>query len=232
MKIDRQLNLVVEIPREGEPSVFSHSSALPAEIVEQYHSLAGPTMNAMATRGYGLFAPRYAAAVLREVADEQALMMSANLDARLQDAAKARAKVRVEGFFSEIRRRTHIVCLTENGWDKLPLADARSNDTVDDEELSQIENALVFFTFGLRSWVKAQRDGVSGGLSLFNARIESLSCTELIHSLKTSTMSENSGASPGASPASSTGSPGRDSKSTSHGTASHGPALPRIAVVS
>lgn len=230
MKIDRQLNLVVEIPREGEPSVFSHSAALPAEIVEQYHSLAGPTMNAMATRGYGLFAPRYAAAVLREVADEQALM-SAGLDGQLQDAAKARAKVRVEGFFSEIRRRTHIVCMTENGWDKLPLADAKANGTVDDEELSQIENALVFFTFGLRSWVKAQRDGVSGGLSLFNARIESLNCTELIHSLQILTKSANSGASQDASPASSTGLQGRDSKSPSHGTASPGPALPRIAVV-
>lgn len=231
MKIDRKTNLVVELPREDEPSVFAHSTPLAAEVLEQYHSLAGPTMNALVTRGYGYFAPRYAASVLREIATEQA-ELSAGPDRRNQEAAKDRAKVRVDGFFAEIRRKTHILALDEDGWGMLPLADAMKADAIDDEELVQIENALVFFTFGLRSWVKAQRQEVSGGLSLCNARIVSLSCTDFMSSLRTLTKDDNSGANPDASPGSSPGQQAPGSRSTSADMTSHGPALPHIAIVS
>lgn len=231
MKIDRKTNLVLELPREDEPSVFAHSSPLAAEVLEQYHSVAGPTMNALVTRGYGYFAPRYAASVLREVAAEQA-ELSAGPDPRNQDAAKERAKARVEGFFTEIRRKTHVLALGDDGWAMLPLADAMKADAIDDEELVQIENALVFFTFGLRSWVKAQRQEVSGGLSLFNARIVSLSCTDFMNSLRTLTTADSSGASEDASPGSSPGQQGPGSKSTSADMISRGPALPHIAIVS
>lgn len=232
MKIDRKtLNLVVELPREGEANVIAHSSALPAEVVEQYHGLAGPTMNALIVGGYGYYAPRYAASVLREVASQQA-ELGGGVDHRTQDAASARAKERIAAFFAEIRRRTHVLSLTDSGWEMVPLGDATKAGTVDDEEVSQIENALVFFTFGLRSWVKAQRDAVSGGLSLCNARIESLNCTELMRSLPTSMTDDSSGASQDASPASSPGSQAPDSKNSSPAPISPGPAHPRIAIVS
>lgn len=225
MHIDRQLNLIIELDRGSDtPPVFVHSTALPTEIFESYFDICGPAMNALITGGYGYFAPRYAALVLRQVARR---WIPAGLSKDDEAYRKAEASVveRITAFYNELHRLTSVIALKDAKWDTVLIEDARNLNAITAEEYSRIDATLTFFTCSWQSVPPEDRESIVGGLSAFHARTESLSCTEFVHSLQTSMKAGNSGAKAAASPASLPGSQATQaSGSTSNGSTS--PASP------
>lgn len=217
MKIDRSLNLVMEIPRENSPPVLAHAQALPHEIFSQYFDLCGPTYNALLTGGYGYTMPRYAAMMLRKIGLAIVGPEPAVPDEAWQ-RARASAESRIQAFFAELHRLTYVLALKNRKWEMILLDDAAAMGAIDEEELSRIDGALCFFTCASQSVPREQRPAALGGLSLFNARTESSSCMEFMRSLPTSMTDDSSGESQDSLPASSSGAPGKDSSASSRVT--------------
>jgi hypothetical protein len=212
--INRKLNLVIELWRENAPSLYAHSTALPAEIVEQYFDLCGPTMNTLLVGGYGYTAPRYASLVFKQVA--MRLIGPEPVDdkegyRRLKMATEARIKA----FYDELHRLTSILALKDGRWGPVPIDEAVALGAITAEELSHVDASLVFFTCGSQSVPARSRETMLGGLSLFDARLESLNCTDFVHFLQTSMKDDSTGAKQDASPPFSTGLQEKDSPSSS-----------------
>jgi hypothetical protein len=120
------------------------------------------------------------------------LMEIAKEDGGDNAVAQAANVARVErGFIAEIRRLTNVFLLGEKGWEMVPLEDAKKSGMIDADEASEVDNAIVFFTCASRSHLKSQMAEVRGALAMWNARTESLSCTEFRNSLQTSTEAAN-----------------------------------------
>lgn len=185
LKINRQLNLVIPIDRGSEPALFVHSTPVASSVFKQYWEVVGRTMNALYSRGFGFFAPRYAAPMLREMAQA-----SAGTDSQLRAQALDRLE---KGFIAELRRLTNVLVLGAKGWEMVPLEDARSMDLIDEEEFDEVETAVIFFTCASRSHLKSEQDKVHGALSMWNARAESLDCTAFRNFLATSSVTASTG---------------------------------------
>lgn len=179
-KIDRRLNLVIPLlDAKKQIRAYAHHSAVSSEVFRKYWKVAGQTMNALYTEGIGLFAPRYAALMLREVAEKHDIWNGPEGVER--------------GFVAELRRLTNVLVIGLKGWEMLPLHDALNMGSIDQDESDEIEGAIVFFTCGSHSHLKAQADQVSGALSLWNAQIESLNCTDFLSSLPISITTASTG---------------------------------------
>ena len=98
------------------------------------------------------------------------------------------------GLLAEIHRLTNVLVVGKNGWEMLPLTDA-ARTHLSREEFASIEGRIVFFTLGWYGFhLEMRRAIMETAISMSGARIESLTCTELMRSLQTSTNAENSGA--------------------------------------
>lgn len=185
-KIDKRLNLVFEYAREDGSKIYAHSTPIQREVFDQYKEVAFQAVNALYTRGLGVFVARHAADMLRRVAQEYA---------GADDAAKVDALARVEnGFLAELRRLTHVLAQVPTGaWEMRTFEDAKRTGLIDEDEAEEIENAVCFFTCALRAHTKAQHGIVWAALNACGARPESLSCTEFMRSLQTSMPGVSSG---------------------------------------
>lgn len=214
MRIDRSLNLVMEIPREGAPPVVVHATAMPTEIFEQYFDLCGPAYHALLSGGYGSTAPRYAALMFKKMAAAQ-LPPEPPVPNDAWNRAKAQIDARVKAFFDELHRLTYVLMLHNGKWDMVLVDDALAAGAIDSEEMNRIDGAAVFFTVTSQSVPREIREVMLAGLNLLNARTESSSCTEFMRSLPTSMTAGSSGENRDSLPASSSGQPERDSRPSS-----------------
>jgi hypothetical protein len=180
LKLDKQLNLVINIKRPDGSSVFVHSMPMPSEIFSLYFERAGQTMNALYSGGLGLFAPRYAYDMLRKISLKH-------------KDWEGPSGIEI-GFMAEIRRLTSAIFMGANGWDTVPLENALKNDLLDVDEIKEIYGALVFFTFALHSHLKSDQPLWENALDMWNARISLLNSTDFMRSLPTSTAAASTGA--------------------------------------
>lgn len=228
-KIDRKLHLVMEFSRGEEPPLIVHSTPLPMEVFEQYFDWFGPTTNRMVADGYGHFAPRYAALILRQVARKPLALVPKDSDAYKQ--AETAVEARLAALFGELHRLTLVLAIVEGKWDMIPIDDAKNAGILTTDEYSRIDAALIYFICASESVPPEDREATLGGLALFNSRTESLNCTDFLRSLQTSMTVDSSGAKKAASLPSSPGSPPpRASASTSSASPnpnSHPPGLSR-----
>jgi hypothetical protein len=185
MKIDRKLNLVLPIIRDDGTQFFVHSTPISNDVFQQYWEIAGQTMNALYSRGFGMFAPRYACMMLLKIAKE-----NGGTDPKRQAEEVQRVE---QGFLAELHQRTNVFALGEKGWELRAFDEAKSSGLIDDDEAAEIDNAVVFFTLASRSHLKSQMEEVRGALSLWKARTELLDCTAFRKSLPTSTVGASTG---------------------------------------
>jgi prophage DNA circulation protein len=185
MKIDKRLTLVVPIPRGEKELLYVHSTPVSVDVFRQYWEVVGQTMNALYSRGFGQFSPRFACEMLKKIAAENGGASAAGQAAELARVEK--------GFLAEIRRMTNVFALGDKGWAMVPLDDARKSGVIDEDEADEVDNAIVYFTCASRSHLKSQLEELRGALSLWSARIESLSCMEFKRSLQTSIEDVNTG---------------------------------------
>lgn len=185
MKINKKLNLVMPLERDDGTTFHVHSTSISIDILNQYWELAGRTMAALYSRGFGMFAPRYALEMLLQLAKE---------DGGIDEQKQMQSVKRVEmGLLNEMKRLTNIFALGENGWELRAMDEATKNGLIDSEEAYEVLNAVVFFTFASRSHLKSQVKEWSGALNVWNAQMTYSGCTEYKNFLVTSTKVESTG---------------------------------------
>lgn len=176
--INRKLNLVLSYPRENG-NLYVHSIAISRQVFESYYRVISRTFSAIYTEIGGISAgPRIAALELKRAAAELGFQ-----EADIQ-----------HGLIAEIQRLTSIIVLTDKGWETLPYHEAMNKKMLDEDEASEVENALAFFTVASRMHRKQDVANVLGVMeNLWGAQIVYLNSTEFAASLQTLTTVDNSG---------------------------------------
>lgn len=184
MKIDRRLNLVVPIERDGAEKLYVHSAPIMRETFERYYLTISKAFTEIYRNNLGIFgAPRVAAMILKDVAEKDGVW-------------EGEGGVE-QGLMNEIRRLSNVITPTPAGWGSIPLSVAVERELIDDDEVSEVENAIVFFILNSAMHRRSAMVGIlTGAAKLWDAQITSLGSMEFAASLKTSSMVENSGENP------------------------------------
>jgi len=175
MEIDRKLNLVLTVERTDGSTLHVHSTPIRQAIFAQYYKTIAKTFAQIYSGGYGVMAaPRIAAMLLKDIAAE-----SSNVQV---------------GLINEIHRLTNVLSLGERGWETLPWDDAMKRGLMDEDDASEVENAVVFFIVASamhkRTELKAVLEVVQG---IWGGQFVSSTCTEYASSLPMSIKAETTG---------------------------------------
>ena len=181
MKINEKMHLVMPIYDDDDSvCAYVHSAPISREVFEAHFLLMSKTFAAIHGEGLGDIAgPRVASLVMKRIA------------ARSGEAESATS------LMNEVRRLTNVETRTKGGWETIPFQEASDKQTISADDLSEVENALVFFTVILamhRKQVAAEL--LPGAAKLWGAQISSLDSSAFHASLKISTVTANTGAKP------------------------------------
>ena len=193
MKIDDALNLVFPI-NDGAAGVALHAYHAPIsrEVFEANYRLLAATKAALSSKGIHFqmgSGPLIAALTLRDEAKKDAAERGD------VDAQGNASDILAGALLAEIRRLTTILVPTPEGWQALPVDAALARNFLDDEDWSEAESALVFFTCHFALARKAERSTVAQAMgSLFKGTNTSLSPTAFAASLPTLTQNATTAA--------------------------------------
>lgn len=183
MKIDRKLNLVIPIRREEDGiTIYVHSMPISRAVFEDNFVLVSRAFSMMHAAGLGHFAgPRVAAMIIKRVAMELGLWEG-------------------EGgvgntLMNEIRRLTNVVVpVPEKGWRTVQFEDAINQGLLSEDEVSEAENAICFFTLSSAMHLRRQVAGILDlAAGLWETQTSLLNVTEYANSLPTLTPAESTG---------------------------------------
>ena len=183
VKIDRKLNLVVPVTNDNGDTFYVHSSPISRETFERYFDVIARTFTEIYSGGYGVFsAPRIAGMLLKKVAEGLGVWEGSSGVQR--------------GLVEEIRRLSNVIVPGERGgWDTVPLYDAIKLGQINDDDASEVENVLAFFTVASVMHKKIDLPEIMRGASrLWGGQTTFLNCTEYAHSLPILTKEGNTGA--------------------------------------
>lgn len=178
MKIDERLNLVLPIDLNGK-RVHIHSVPISVEVYEQFFDVLVKAFNEVTALGL----------------DNPASIRTARLWLRKSAVAMGRWPEVQAGLINEIHRLTNVLMVGANGWETIPLQQCIQSKILEGEDVSEVENAIIFFTFishlvarPIRQTAQEGTAGILGGLAT------SSTCTEYSASLPTLTAPASSGA--------------------------------------
>jgi len=177
LKIDKRLNIVLEVQRDNEPSIYVHSVPIGKEVYEANYRLI--TKTAVEMYGDGL-APGACARVCSMAMRATAKTMDANGSG---DAFRRSA----ESLLQEVWRLTNVLMPGLRGWETVPFHEVMQNNTLDEEQLMEVQNILAYFT--VASWFhrESERKDIYEILKNYGVQIVSLNVTEYSSSLPIST---------------------------------------------
>ena len=177
MQIDARLNIVIPLELNGS-RVHVHSTPISLEVFEQFFDVLAKAYNE----------------VIRLGIDSPVSIRTARLWLRKMAADAGRMEEVQNGLINEIHRLTNMLVMSAKGWETVPFQQMIQGEKFAVEEVSEIENALIFFTFVSHLTERSKRTisqkGVAGVL---NGQATSLNCTEYAASLPTSTAPVSSG---------------------------------------
>lgn len=131
--IDKKLNVVVGVDMADGSDGFVHAMPLSREVFETHFLVISKMVAAIFGEGLTIIAgPRVASLMLKKVATDLGVW---DTPGGVKD-----------GLMLEIRRLSNLAVSTPGGWSSIPLQEAIDKRLIDDESLSELENALVFFT--------------------------------------------------------------------------------------
>lgn len=175
MRINRKLNLVIPVDTDNG-TIYVHSTPISREVFEKYFLVISKTFAMIYRQGLEVVAgPRVAAMLLKTVAT----------DLGVWEGVEG-----VEnGLVAEMRRLTNIVIPKDGkGWDTMGLQDAIDRDLLDEDDVSEVEGAVTFFTCASSMHRKTELPAILAGMtSLWDAQTTSSSFTEYRDFLATST---------------------------------------------
>lgn len=184
-KIDKKLNLIIPVERDGKPQLYVHSAPIGSEVFDAYFAVLARTFTDMYALGH-MAGPRVADKVLRATAEKMGVWEDSYRDSQRIMGAK-------NGLVAEIHRLTNVASPSERGWEQLPYYEARTRGVLDSEEVAEVDSAIVFFTLVSVMHTKAERAQLFDLIRESGARIESSNCTDFMKSLLISTAGANTG---------------------------------------
>jgi hypothetical protein len=178
VSINKKLNLVIPLDT-GTVKIWIHSMPISREVFESNYMLLTKTLANLYANGVGsTFATRIAALSLKDVAKE---MSDEGQDISVN-------------FIQEINRLTNVLMPGNNGWQTIPFVEVKNKKLIDEQLLSEVENAIVYFTVASAIHLRSELSMVYQSLkSVWNAQTSLLNVTEFANSLQTSKTSENTG---------------------------------------
>jgi hypothetical protein len=179
-RINRKLNLVIQVESEEEngPPLWVHSTPVSNEVFTTFYKVIAKTFTAIYAQQLGaVSAPRIAGHLLREIATDMDILE------------------RVEqGLIADIHRLTVILAPGKAGWETILYHDAVKNGLLSDEDIAEVEGAIVFFPVGSGMERREERkEALAGAMELWGARLESSNSTEFKNSLPTWTPPDSTG---------------------------------------
>jgi hypothetical protein len=173
--INKKLNLVVPIDLDNGVKIWAHSVPISREVFESNYLLLTRTLSDLYANGIGpAMAPRIASLVLKATAKE----MNSEVDIS-------------NNLLQEVYRLTNFIMPNTNnggGWQTVPFYDVKTKHMIDDQSLSEVENAIIYFIVASALHLKSELPMAYQGLrSIWNAQTTSLNVTEYRSSLAIST---------------------------------------------
>ena len=136
MKIDRNLNLVMQVQTAKNGLVYIHSASIGRSVFEQFYLELGKVFSqcfdSVNQAHLALSAPQLAYPALKSIAQK-----AGNWDGA--DGVKF-------GLVNEIIRLTNVIFAGENGWETVPFDTAVKREILDEDEEAESLSSLVFFT--------------------------------------------------------------------------------------
>jgi len=191
MKLNKKLNLV--FPIEVESGVaYVHSMSVSREVFEMNYLVLSMTFMEIYGKRLGpIMGPRVAYYLLRD----QALSLTPKPENNQsidpdEDVWGKTQKTLIQ----EIYRLTTIIVPTEDKYDTIPYIQAKQQKILDEDQIMEVENAIVYFTVASHLHQKSELSMAYAGLErTYNAQTVSLNVTEYMNSLPTLTKEENTG---------------------------------------
>ncbi len=181
MKIDRRLNIVLELELSNGRPAHVHSTPVSAQVCEAHFMFISVAM----TRLYSKLGPN-PAACSRVCYYMMKDMIAKEPEYRGVD----------ESFLQEVWRLTMVAVPGERGWQTVPFYECLAGKYLSPEDVKEVQNYICFFTAA--SWLHPPREmvGMYEYFRSYGAVITSSSCTEHFNSLPISTPDGSTGASP------------------------------------
>jgi hypothetical protein len=178
VKLNRKLDLVMNVESEDGKTIYVHSTPISREVFEDNFLSISRAFTAVYTNGLGpVTGPRVAALLLKQEAQTLGIWE------RTQQSLMA-----------EIYRLTNVIVPSDNGWESIPFDVAKKRGILSDDKASEVENCIVYFTCASSIHLKAELTVAMEGLStLWGAQTTSLNATEYTRSLQTLTRAESTG---------------------------------------
>jgi hypothetical protein len=175
--INKKLNLVLPVETETG-KIWVHSVPLSREVFESNYLILTKTLSNLYANGIGpSFAHRVALLSLKDTAKE--------IDSE-NDVSY--------NLINEIHRLTNVLMPVSGQWQTIPFAEVINKKLIDEQQISEVENAIVYFTAASAVHLKSELQMALQGLkNNWNAQTTLLNVTEYGNSLVTSTIKENIG---------------------------------------
>jgi hypothetical protein len=176
VRIDGKLNIVVEV-ETGSGTVFVHSAPISRDVFEKYFIVVSKAFSAMMAGGIGVISgPRVAGLMLKKVAIEEG-------EWDTKDGVQ-------NGLMAEIRRLSNVVMPTDAGWKTVPYQTVIDGNMMDEDDIAEIDNILVFFTCVSAMCRRTDIAPMLKTMLRWGAVTTLQNVTEYAKSLKTSTKGE------------------------------------------
>lgn len=141
MKIDKKLNLVCSISRDGGSLIYVHTSPFPYEVVEEHCLMLGSLFTSFIAQIGGLGAARVAAMMLRKkLKREQELKEDEGVKGAQTQQVQQKPNI-----VDEIQRQTTVIFNDNGQWKSVPLDSALKQGIISADEFREVEGEIVFF---------------------------------------------------------------------------------------
>lgn len=179
--INQKLNFVVPIENDDGSIVYVHSTPLMRETFERYFRVIARAFSEIYSQGLNFTSgPRVAALMIKQIA----------LDLGVWSGPQGVE----QGLIGEIRRLSNVVTSNGKGWSYIPLEDALNQNLINEEDASEVENAICFFIVASAMHKKTELRSVLETVSkLWGAQVTSSNITEFVAGLPTLIETANTG---------------------------------------
>ena len=184
MKIDRNLNLVMQVQTEKKGTVFIHSTSISRSVFEQFYLELGKVFSqcfdSINQAHLALSAPQLAYPALKAISKQTG---------NWEGAGGVQF-----GLVNEIIRLTSVLVSGERGWEAIPFDTAVKREVLNEDEEMEALSSLVFFTAISKVAPKDLKNSfleMAGALR--NWELTSLDSTEYMSGLPISTKKESTG---------------------------------------
>lgn len=179
VSINKKLNLVIPVDTDTG-RIWVHSVPISREIFESNYLLLTRTLSNLYANGIGpAMAPRVSKLVFMDTAKE--------MDEKTDISSS---------LLQEIYRLTNFLMpgTGGHGWQTIPFGEVKAKKLIDEQQISEVENAVVYFIVASALHLKNELPMAYQGLkSIWNAETTFSSVTQYGNSLTTSTPIDNTG---------------------------------------